>query len=301
MPNTIAQNLQRLIDAKDAIAGAITTMGGTVAVGDGLEDFASDIATIPSGGGGGATILNGTTNPTSVLGNDGDVYLKTSNEVAESVTFVSPVIMQLDYYCNENSVIEFDCSLPSPTNAWDTPWGSRDNTDYFIAYNGGTLRYVFGGVSGNVGDISSYYNQRIKITLSKTYCTMEAGGTEIYNVSLSGGTSTAIVKLGLFSLFNDNNGGDNSGCRSNGTLYAMKIYENDVLVRNYVPYLDGSTFCVINTLTGDIFYPLNGTLTGTTTTGDTYNIIDSFVKVNSTWQPLIGSDIDDVNTNGGGS
>lgn len=300
MSNTIAQNLQRLIDAKDAIAGAITTMGGTVAVGDGLEDFATDIATIPSGGGG-ATILNGTSDPTSNLGNDGDVYLKTSNEVAESVTFARNVNMQLDYCCNENSVIEFDCSLPSPTNAWDTLWGSRDNTDYFIAYNGGTLRYVFGGVSGNVGDISSYYNQRIKITLSNTYCKMEAGGSEIYNVSFTGGTATATTKLGLFTLFTDNSGGDISECRSDGTLYGMKIYENDVLVRDYVPYLDGSTFCVINTLTGDIFYPLNGTLTGTTTsTGDTYNIIDSFVKVNSTWQPLIGSDIDDVNTGMGG-
>ncbi len=299
MPNTIAQNLQRLIDAKTAIADAITTMGGTVSVGDGLEDFALDISTIPSGGGG-ATILNGTTDPTSDLGDDGDIYLKTSNEVAESVTFVNPVIMQLDYCCDENSVIEFDCSLPNPVNWYDTPWGSRDNTDYFIAYNGGVLRYNFAGTSGNVGDISSYYNQRIKITLSKTYCKMEYDGSEIYNVPFTGGSATATTKLGLFTLFTDNSGGDMGECRSNGTLYAMKIYENGVLVRNYVPYIYGSTYCVINTLTGDIFYPLHGTLTGTTTIGDTYNIIDSSVKVNSTWQPLIGSDIDDVNTSGGG-
>lgn len=299
MPNTIAQNLQRLIDAKTAIADAITTMGGTVAVGDGLEDFASDIATIPSGGGGGATILNGTASPTSDLGNDGDVYLKTSNEVAESVTFANPVTMQLDYCCNENSVIEFDCSLPDPVNWYDTPWGSRGGADYFIAYNGGMLRYVFGGVSGNVGDISSYYNQRIKITLSKTYCKMEYNGSEIYNVSFTGGSTAATTKLGLFTLFTDNSGGDMGECRSNGTLYAMKIYENDVLVRNYMPYFNGSNYCVINTLTSDIFYPLRGTITGTTTTGDIYTIIGSFVKVNSAWQLLIGSDIDDVNTGGG--
>lgn len=51
MPNehTIAENLQRLVNAKDAIANAITAKGGTVAQGDGLEEFASDIATIPSG------------------------------------------------------------------------------------------------------------------------------------------------------------------------------------------------------------------------------------------------------------
>jgi hypothetical protein len=53
MPNTIAENLQRLIDAETAIGSAITVKGGTVGANDGLEDFAADIATIPSGGGGG--------------------------------------------------------------------------------------------------------------------------------------------------------------------------------------------------------------------------------------------------------
>ena len=50
MPNTIAQNLQRLIDAKDAISSAITEKGGTIGVNDGLEEFPAAIATIPSGG-----------------------------------------------------------------------------------------------------------------------------------------------------------------------------------------------------------------------------------------------------------
>lgn len=55
MPNTIAENLQRLVGAKDDIAEAITAKGGTVASSDGLEEFAADIATIPSGGGGGSS------------------------------------------------------------------------------------------------------------------------------------------------------------------------------------------------------------------------------------------------------
>lgn len=49
MSNTIAQNLIRLQNAKYAIANAITAKGGAVTTGDGFEDFASDIATIPSG------------------------------------------------------------------------------------------------------------------------------------------------------------------------------------------------------------------------------------------------------------
>ena len=265
-----------------------------------VSEMPTEIASISGeGGGGGSTILNGTSDPANAIGANGDIYLKTNNSILESVTFQIPVTMQLDYYCNENSVIEFDCSLPSSTNTYDTPFGSRGLVDHFIAYNGGILRYSFSGATGNVGDISEYYNKRIKITLSRTYCKMEFEDSEVYNVSFDGGTSTATVKLGLFSLFTNNNGDDLTACCSNGTFYGMKIYENGILVRDYAPYFDGLVYCIINTLSGDIFYPLNGVLIGTSVPGDTYNIVNSFVKVNSEWQSLIGSDINDVNTSGG--
>lgn len=51
MPNnTIADNLQRLVNAKNDIADAIVAKGGTVNEGDGLEEFVDDIGTIPVGG-----------------------------------------------------------------------------------------------------------------------------------------------------------------------------------------------------------------------------------------------------------
>lgn len=49
---SIATNLQRLVTAKSDIADAITAKGGTVNQGDGFEEFAEDIASIPSGGSG---------------------------------------------------------------------------------------------------------------------------------------------------------------------------------------------------------------------------------------------------------
>lgn len=48
--HTLAENVARLRAAKTAIGNAITTAGGTVSQGDGLEEFATDIATIPTGG-----------------------------------------------------------------------------------------------------------------------------------------------------------------------------------------------------------------------------------------------------------
>ena len=48
MPNTIAQNLLRLIDAWKDNRKAILEMGGTVNNGDGFEEYPDDIRTIPS-------------------------------------------------------------------------------------------------------------------------------------------------------------------------------------------------------------------------------------------------------------
>ena len=48
---SIADKITRLQTAKTNIANAITTKGGTVITGDGFEEFATDIASIPSGGG----------------------------------------------------------------------------------------------------------------------------------------------------------------------------------------------------------------------------------------------------------
>ena len=45
---TIWENLDRLVNAHAATISAIKDKGGTVASGDGYEDFAADIATIPS-------------------------------------------------------------------------------------------------------------------------------------------------------------------------------------------------------------------------------------------------------------
>lgn len=87
MPNTIADNLTRLQTARTAIATAITTKGGTVAEGAGLEDFPTAIGTIPSGGG--STLItksitsNGTYNASS---DDADGYSSVTVTVPNTYT-----------------------------------------------------------------------------------------------------------------------------------------------------------------------------------------------------------------------
>ena len=94
--HTIAENLTRLQNAKTAIGNAITAKGGTVGANDGLEDFASDIATIPSGGGhtviiatipnATVTLINQDNTYTGIADNTGELQL---NGVAVGVYTVS--------------------------------------------------------------------------------------------------------------------------------------------------------------------------------------------------------------------
>lgn len=69
MPDTLADNLQRLTASRTAIGNAIIAKGGTVNAGDGFEDFPTDISSIPTGGS--STLIpktiteNGTYNPSS--------------------------------------------------------------------------------------------------------------------------------------------------------------------------------------------------------------------------------------------
>lgn len=272
------------------ISKTITNNGVYSASTDHADGYSSVTVSVPPSG---SAILHGTTDPTSSQGNDKDIYLKTSNVVAESVTFARPVFIQVDYYMNENSVIEFDCSLPAPSNAYDTPWGSRGNTDYFIAYNGGTLRYYFAGVGSDIGSISDYYNQRMLITVSRTNITVECGGSTIYDVAINGGTAESSVKLGFFALATNNGGGNMGETGSNGTFYGCKIYESGQLVRNYIPYEVANVYCIKEALIGTIYYPYSGALTGTEITGDDY-VEEAFIKTNSTWIKLDGAPLDDI-------
>lgn len=263
-----------------------------------VDEMPDEISGISGGGGSGATILSGTSFPSNQKGNNGDIYLVTAgSDAAGSIDIVRPQRIQVDYLMNANSTIEFDCTLPRPTNSYDTPWGSRGGADYFIAYDGGTLRYSFSDVMGNIGSISNYYNKRILITLSKTFCKVEHNGETIFNVAINGGTTTSSVYLGFFSLFTNNSGDDLDSTRASGSFHGCKIYENDVLVKNYIPFKDSQDkWCIKETIGDNLFYSVVGEPTGRLMEEGT--ILSSYVKVNSQWQLLIESNINDIDTHG---
>ena len=78
---TLKQAVDRVAATISPIAAAITAKGGTVAVGDGLEEFAADIATIPSGGAGHTVNITTLPNATVTLSKTGKAYTGTADNI----------------------------------------------------------------------------------------------------------------------------------------------------------------------------------------------------------------------------
>lgn len=165
MPNnTIADNLQRLVDAKNDIADAIVAKGGTVNEGDGLEEFSADIATIPSGGDSHfASNLVVVTEPGAVV-------------TATRVSYV------LKVYAPTNSTLNITDGYTVLTG---TGAGESTAVTFMLPFSG---TWTATAVDGS----DTYMNQ-IEIDEVKEY-EMRIGFLRIYGASWSGGSETVLTR-----------------------------------------------------------------------------------------------------------
>ena len=137
---TLEENVNRVKAAKTAIGAAITAKGGTVGANDGLEDFASDIASIPSGG-------------TKLLRNINGVPSgkKLKKKFWETVTFtgfanISPACVWTDgettYFSNQNEQYALNKeTLTWVSKSWNKTikFGNRvwtDGENIYYSYQG---------------------------------------------------------------------------------------------------------------------------------------------------------------------
>lgn len=187
MPHTIAENLQRLQTAKTAIGNAITAKGGTVGANDGLEDFATDIATIQSAGhtvvittipNAIVTISNQDNTYTGIADNTGELQLSvaagtyTVSATYDDATSDSTSITISDHIATEDSFATLTISASDNTTITVTN-GTVTKT---LTYTGTPIvQYVSLGswdLSCTIDDtvitrtvlVDSYTNQNIRLT-----------------------------------------------------------------------------------------------------------------------------------------
>lgn len=160
-----------------------------------------------------------------------------------------------EYYPNNNSKIEFTLNVSNSVWGWGCRNSNATELFYTASFSGDNGRVRFGYNNTNfisqinrtamVGyDTNFVFNGNV---FSATY-----NGNTLSN-TFSSGTFTCTYSFYLFALHNYNNGAANFD--NGGKLKLCKIWENNVLVRNFIPAKRKSdgTLGLYDTVTGIFF------------------------------------------------
>ena len=172
---SIATQISALQADKTAIANAITDKGGTVNSGDGFDDFATDIGTIPTGGGIGDKLA--------------EVDLGTIQVTATSATDLSKTATVNGVYGYDVILVVIRRASKQGGYHWQTL------TEINLTENSAE------GTTSNQAVVTSKQNKRYTTGgATLTYCSTTAYGIYVNSVS----RSTSKLTLTLYGRYNAN-------------------------------------------------------------------------------------------------
>ena len=175
---------------------------------------------------------------------DGNQYIDTNYKPNDDM------VVELDFSTQEYDLgFEVSSRLSNYNNEF-TLWGS---------YSGGVFTR-YGTNSGNsIYETPLSLNTRYQLKMGKSLgVQLSTNNFTTYTQilpSFSGTINSAsAITLGLFAC-HDMGEGSRWGGKTKTTLYAFRIYENNVLVREFMPALDTSNIpCVYETIEGIYYY-----------------------------------------------
>ena len=150
------------------------------------------------------------------------------------------------YTPNANTKVELEANVVvTPTKYWEVLFGSRpsyQNSDFSFAtsYQNGTKMVLGYGTNAEISGTYPASGKDAIIKLDKGKLTISVDGKDIYTYTKTG-TFTNAIPMYLMSWVCENSTHSREGtAQSNIKLYYCKIWENDELVRNYIPVKDNS-------------------------------------------------------------
>lgn len=226
---------------------------------------------VSGGGGGGATILSGTEAPTASVGSDGDIYLELANLISDVSSFTKLYSQAGNQsYGNYGAKVNARLAITDESNhtslmqqGWNASGAAYyDSENKIGAYAG----YSFGDALRLTKIklwLGRYSGQNNNLIATVEYMDANDEWHEVEDLTIA---TNLPYPLNVFEVTLDN---------------TIDMYGIRWIHKKTPQKTGGNNICFFGmTMYGD----------------DAKQICDSFLKVDGTWQPLIGSSIDDVNT-----
>lgn len=241
-----------------------------------------------------ANILKGTSDPSSSIGGNGQLYLKYANlslrEYIEVGSTAGPYI-NTGFYWSSDCEFEIKArwtGTPTNNTAFFGAYSPNMDTDVQV-YNGNTLFYVGGG---GTASLSVDTNDHIyKATQSE----LLLDGTNVATPNWSRVPTS--LEVSIFTM-------QQHSPAINARIYYIKIWKSGELHKYFIPAVNNATneIGMFEAVSGE-FYSNDGTgnfdiSSSVISDMPSRPILSSFAKVNGQWQNLIGTDIDDIQSGG---
>lgn len=167
------------------------------------------------------------------------------------------------YNVKANSAFEIIANASTSNSQYPTLFGVRRSNmtgsmAMFAKYNNDTRAYYnWGGSNTADAVLYSHFNfngNKTKYQISKNQVIAQADNGKIASIPVTGTDAVNDLSVYVFSL---NEGGSDMGsiCHCTGKLYRFRIYEDDALVHEFIPWTDANdVVCLKDTVTGDFKY-----------------------------------------------
>lgn len=203
---TLKQAVDRVTAAKTAIGAAITAKGGTVAAGDGLEDFATDIATI--------------TNQYSAA-DEGKVV--SNGALVAQTAYPSEITANNTYdTTNYNSItvnVPSGATLYTPTISADNSGMQTANIHFFINNN---VLFVYGDYVSTTTTYGTNHSSNIQF------------GNTLKNFGVSSETNKTFKIFSITGSYSSQIGYATSSVNENSTQVSLRIYTGSSSFSGYI-------------------------------------------------------------------
>ena len=248
---------------------------------------------IRGGGGSGANILKGSTEPASAIGQNGDIYFQYINFVKsiKSLDFTQGgIFLPVEGKLSTRFVMNFKMTGGS---IYACPLGSRLSNNsrnflLFTKYNGANIGYYgMDGTDTLFGDTSSYFNKDLTLDISCKKIIL-TDGTNSLEATPTNTKYLRTYRMCVGAMGNNDASIDGlTYCEMN--CYGVDVYDNDKFLYKFIPAQDNGINGLLEVFSSK-FYSATGTVSSTAMEEqqDESIIFKTYIKHNGEWENLIG-------------